>query len=222
MITIEKIQHKGEYRIAVHFPNNQSFTEKVKKIADSLWSMSRGTWHIPYTLKSYQELLEKFPGIRPMAKKVNISTKDENVIIHQNNSFHAKAQSTQRNLTENEIAKILVNIFFKVHRVLGPGLLESVYEAAICYELDKIGMKYKRQAEVPVFYESVKLELGFRADIIVEEKVIVEIKSVETMSTTFPKILLTYLRTTNLKLGLLVNFNVELIKQGIKRIVNNL
>jgi len=125
-------------------------------------------------------------------------------------------------MSENEIAAILVNIFLKVHRTLGPGLLESVYEAAICFELDKLGIKYKRQAEVAVFYETVKLELGFRADIIVEGKVIVEIKSVETMSTTYPKILLTYLRMANIKLGLLVNFNVDLIKHGIKRIVNNL
>ena len=125
-------------------------------------------------------------------------------------------------MTENEIAKILVNIFLKVHQKLVPGLLESIYEATICYELDKIGIKYKRQAENAVFYETVKLGLGFRADIIVGEKVIVEIKSVETMSSTFPKILLTYLRVANLKLGLLVNFNVDLIKYGIKRIANNL
>jgi len=125
-------------------------------------------------------------------------------------------------MTENEIAKILVNIFLKVHQKLVPGLLESIYEATICYELDKIGIKYKRQAENAVFYETVKLGLGFRADIIVGEKVIVEIKSVETMSSTFPKILLTYLRVTNLKLGLLVNFNIDLIKYGIKRIANNL
>jgi len=110
----------------------------------------------------------------------------------------------------------------RVHRILGPGLLESVYEAAICYESDKLEIKYKRQAGVAVFYETVKLDLGFRADIIVEEKVIVEIKSAEIMATTYPKILLTYLRITNLKLGLLVNFNVDLIKYGIKRIVNNL
>lgn len=125
-------------------------------------------------------------------------------------------------MTENEISKILVNIFLKVHMKLGPGLLESVYEAAICYELDKLGISYKRQAEIPVYYETVKLELGFRADIIVSEKVIVEIKSVEFMASTVPKIVLTYLRATNIKLGLLVNFNAELIKYGIKRIVNNL
>ncbi|NOU16371.1 MAG: GxxExxY protein [Bacteroidales bacterium] len=125
-------------------------------------------------------------------------------------------------MTENEISKILVNIFLKVHRILGPGLLESVYEAAICHELDKIDLKYRRQTDIAVSYENVKLDLGFRADIIVEEKVIVEIKSVESIAAIHPKQLLTYLRLTNIKLGLLVNFNVVLIKDGITRIVNNL
>ena len=125
-------------------------------------------------------------------------------------------------MTENEIAKILVNIFFKVHQVLGPGLLESVYEAAICYELDQLKLPYKRQIAIPVMYENVKLDIGFRADIIVESKVIVEIKSVELLAPVHPKQLLTYLRLTDLKLGLLVNFNVALIKNGITRIVNGL
>ena len=125
-------------------------------------------------------------------------------------------------MTENEIAKILVNIFFKVHQVLGPGLLESVYEAAICYELDQLNLAYKRQIAIPVMYENVKLDIGFRADIIVESKVILEIKSIELLAPVHPKQLLTYLRLTDLKLGLLVNFNVALIKNGITRIVNGL
>lgn len=86
------------------------------------------------------------------------------------------------NLSENELSKILVNIFIKVHRTLGPGLLESVYESAMCYELEKIKISYKRQPEIAVFYEEVKMDVGFRADIIVEDKVIVEIKSVELVS----------------------------------------
>lgn len=125
-------------------------------------------------------------------------------------------------MTENEISKILVNIFLKVHRTLGPGLLESVYEAAICYELDKAKIIYRRQADIAVMYENVKLDLGFRADIIVEEKLIVELKSVESIMAVHPKQLLTYLKLTNMKLGLLVNFNVVLIRDGITRIVNNL
>lgn len=125
-------------------------------------------------------------------------------------------------MTENEISKILVNLFLKVHQVLGPGLLESVYEAAICYELDQINLHYNRQIPIPVIYENVKLDIGFRADIIVENKVIVEIKSIEILAPVHPKQLLTYLRLTDLKLGLLVNFNVALIKNGITRIVNGL
>ena len=125
-------------------------------------------------------------------------------------------------MSENEISKVLVDIFYKVHKTLGPGLLESVYEAAICYELGKRGLGYTRQQGIQVWYESVKMDLGFRADIIVEQKVIVELKSVETMSPVFFKTLLTYLRLTDKKLGLLVNFNVELIKDGITRVVNNL
>jgi len=125
-------------------------------------------------------------------------------------------------MSENEIAKILVDIFLKVHRALGPGLLESVYEAAICYELDAAGLAYKRQKGIAVIYEDVKMDLGFRADIIVEDKVIVEVKSIEALAPVHHKTLLTYLRLTDLKLGLLVNFNVEMIKDGIKRIVNGL
>jgi len=125
-------------------------------------------------------------------------------------------------MTENEISQILVNIFFEIHNSLGPGLLESVYEYAICYELDKEGIKYCRQKEVPVNYDNQNLGLGFRADIIVMEKVIVEIKSIEYLAPVHSKQLLTYLKLTNLKLGLLVNFNEALIKDGITRIVNKL
>lgn len=125
-------------------------------------------------------------------------------------------------MTENEISRILVDIFVKVHSKLGPGLLESVYESAICYELDKLGLNYQRQLGIPVLYEDVKMDLGFRADIVVEHKVIVEIKSVEAITPVFFKILLTYLRLTDKKLGLLTNFNVSLMKDGITRIVNNL
>jgi GxxExxY protein len=125
-------------------------------------------------------------------------------------------------MTENDISKILVDIFIKVHSNLGPGLLESVYEAAICYELDKLGIEYQRQQGIQVWYEDVKMDLGFRADIIVEQKVIVEIKSVEAITPVFFKTLLTYLRLTDKKLGLLTNFNVALMKNGITRIVNNL
>ena len=125
-------------------------------------------------------------------------------------------------MTENEISKILVDIFIKIHSRLGPGLLESVYETVLCYELTKADLQYKRQQGIQVVYDDVKLDLGFRADIIVEQKVIIEIKSVEAITPVFFKTLLTYLRLTDKKLGLLVNFNVSLIKDGITRVANNL
>lgn len=125
-------------------------------------------------------------------------------------------------MSENEISKMLVDIFLKVHRALGPGLLESVYEEAICYELSEAAINFKRQQGIAVMYEGVKMDLGFRADIVVENKVIVELKSVETLAPVHHKTLLTYLRLTNMRLGLLVNFNVELIRDGIKRVVNGL
>jgi GxxExxY protein len=125
-------------------------------------------------------------------------------------------------MTENELAKVVVDLCFKIHRRLGPGLLESVYEEVLCYELKKAELNYSRQQKIKVIYEDVKMNLGFRADIIVEGKLIVELKSVEQVIPVHPKILLTYLKLTNIKLGLLINFNEELIKNGIKRIVNNL
>lgn len=125
-------------------------------------------------------------------------------------------------MTENEISSILVDLFLKIHKTLGPGLFESVYEAALCYELEKAGLNFTRQEGISVYYEGVKMDLGFRADIIVENKVIVEIKSIEAIAPVHHKQLLTYLKLTDLKLGLLVNFNESLIKDGITRIVNKL
>jgi len=125
-------------------------------------------------------------------------------------------------MSENQISKILVEIFLKVHKKLGPGLLESVYEEVICYELRKHNLNYERQKGIKCHYDDVVMDIGFRSDIIVENKVIVEIKSVETIPPVYPKIVLTYLRLSSIKLGLLVNFNVLLIKDGITRLVNNL
>ena len=125
-------------------------------------------------------------------------------------------------MTENEIATIIVDCCFKIHTTLGPGLLESVYEEILCYEIQNRKLSFNRQKGIAVVYENIKMDLGFRAGIIVENKVIIEIKSVETIAQVHPKQLLTYLRLTNLKLGLLVNFNEALIKNGIQRIVNNL
>lgn len=125
-------------------------------------------------------------------------------------------------MTENEIAKEIVNACYNIHVQLGPGLLESVYEEILSYELSKLGLKAERQKSIPVFWEGRKMDIGFRADLIVGDKVIVELKSVEMIVPVHPKQLLTYLRITGLKLGLLINFNERLIKNGITRIVNNL
>lgn len=125
-------------------------------------------------------------------------------------------------MTENEIAKIIVNTCYNIHVELGPGLLESVYEEILYHELINQGLRVEKQKAIPVIWKGVKMNLGFRTDLIVEGKVIIELKSVENIAPVHPKQLLTYLRITNLKLGLLINFNEKLIKDGITRIVNNL
>ncbi|MBC8110651.1 MAG: GxxExxY protein [Verrucomicrobia bacterium] len=125
-------------------------------------------------------------------------------------------------MTENELSKIIVNVAFQIHTQLGPGLLESVYEEIMDYELTKQSLYVERQIGIPVIWNDIKMELGFRADLIVEKKVIIELKSIESIAPVHPKQLLTYLKLTGLKLGLLINFNETLIKTGITRIVNGL
>jgi GxxExxY protein len=125
-------------------------------------------------------------------------------------------------VTENEIARLIVDSAYRVHSTLGPGLLESVYQAVLALELAERGLQYICQQPVPVVYGPIRLKLGFRADIVVEDKVVVEIKSVEAVTPVHKKQLLTYLRLMDKRLGLLVNFNVALIKHGITRVVNGL
>lgn len=125
-------------------------------------------------------------------------------------------------MSENDIAKIIVDCCFKIHTILGPGLFESVYEKVLIYEINKRNLQVESQKTLPVVYDNIKLDIGFKADLIVENKVIIELKSIETILPVHHKQLLTYLRLTGLKLGLLINFNESLIKNGIKRIVNNL
>ena len=125
-------------------------------------------------------------------------------------------------MTENEISKIIVNTCYNIHTKLGPGLLESVYEEILYHELIKQCLNIHRQKAIPVIWENIKMEIGFRADLIVEKKVIIELKSVEAIAPVHPKQLLTYLKITGIKLGLLINFNETLIKNGITRIVNKL
>lgn len=125
-------------------------------------------------------------------------------------------------MTENELSRLIVDSAFQIHTKLGPGLFESVYEITMAHELQRRGCRIVRQRVIPVFYEGVKLDLGFRADVIVDRKVIIEVKSVEALAPVHAKQLRTYLRLMDLRLGLLINFNVDLIKNGIKRVVNNL
>lgn len=126
-------------------------------------------------------------------------------------------------MEENAIAKIIVDTAFRIHKELGPGLFESVYESVMEYEFDKeYGLHVQRQPGLPVIWKEIKLDLGFKPDMIIENKVIIELKSVETVLPVHYKQLLTYLKITHLKLGLLINFNEALIKNGIKRVVNGL
>ena len=125
-------------------------------------------------------------------------------------------------MEENEIGKIVVDAAVKVHSALGPGLLESVYEAVLAKELEQRGLSLARQVPVPIEYEGMKFDEGFRADIIIEGKVILELKSVEQMNKVHHKQLFTYLKLKELKLGYLLNFGASLMKDGIKRMINGL
>jgi GxxExxY protein len=122
----------------------------------------------------------------------------------------------------NIISGQIVDAAIHVHSRLGPGLLESVYETVLAYELQKRGLTVERQVPVPIAYESLRFEEGFRADLIVEKSILIELKSVEALAPVHSKQVLTYLRLLDCRLGLLINFNVPLLKDGIKRIANGL
>ena len=123
---------------------------------------------------------------------------------------------------ENEIARLIVDAAYQVHTALGPGLLESVYETVLAYELEKRGLTVARQPAIPIVYQQMSFDEGFRADLLVQGKVIVELKSVEKTAPVHRKQLLTYLRLADRRLGLLINFGEALIKDGISRVVNRL
>ncbi len=125
-------------------------------------------------------------------------------------------------MNENEVARLVVDAAYEVHTALGPGLLESVYETVLAYELRQRGLTVIRQAPVPLVYEELSFDEGFRADLVVSDKVIVELKSVEKIAPVHKKQLLTYLRLADKRLGLLINFGEALIKDGITRVVNRL
>jgi len=126
------------------------------------------------------------------------------------------------NLTENEIARIVVDCALKVHKALGPGLLESSYEECLWYELTRAGLSVEKQKALPLIYEQVRLEVGYRVDLLVCRKVVLEVKSVEGLTDVHLAQVLTYLKLSGCKLGMLINFNVALIKDGIRRVVNKL
>lgn len=123
---------------------------------------------------------------------------------------------------ENEIAKQILDVAFRVHSKLGPGLFESVYENIMAYELRKLGFEVEQQKALPLVYEEIKMDTGFRIDLLINSKVIIEIKSVEEIAPVHKKQLLTYLKLSEKKLGLLINFNVAHLREGIVRVVNGL
>ena len=149
---------------------------------------------------------------------------------HTNNADKAikEFNSTEKDLyqggimNENEIAKEVVDAAFHIHNQLGPGLLESAYQKILCHELSKRSLQFDAEILIPIQYDGLIIDLGYCADIIVENKVILELKSVEVIQDVHKKQLLTYLKVSGLKLGLLINFGAPLIKNGITRIVNNL
>lgn len=120
----------------------------------------------------------------------------------------------------NKITGKILECAYKVHTELGPGLLESAYEECLAYELVKSGLKAEKQKPLPLIYEEVKLEIGYRIDILVEKQVVIEIKSVEKLNDVHTAQTLTYLKLSECKVGLLINFNVKSLKQGIKRLIN--
>ncbi len=124
-------------------------------------------------------------------------------------------------MTENTISQIVVDCALKVHQNLGPGLLESAYEECLFYEISRRGLKVEKQKPLPLIYQEIKMEVGYRIDLLVENKFIIEIKSVEALNDVHLAQTLTYLKLSNCKLGLLINFNVSLIKNGIRRIINS-
>lgn len=123
-------------------------------------------------------------------------------------------------MTENEIANIVFEAALRIHKRLGPGLLESAYEECMFYELKKSNLKVEKQKALPLIYDEVRLDVGYRLDLLIESKFIVEIKSVESLNDVHLAQILTYLRLSNCKLGLLINFNVSLLKNGVKRVIN--
>jgi GxxExxY protein len=139
-----------------------------------------------------------------------------------NGSAEQKRERWGGSMTENELASIVVDTCVAIHKKLGPGLLESAYESILCFELGKRGLVIERQVPVSLTWEGMLVDISFRIDILVEKKLIVELKSIEKTLPVHKKQVLTYLRIMDIKLGLLINFGAELMKEGIVRVVNGL
>ncbi len=133
-----------------------------------------------------------------------------------------KAKNAKKIMIENEISYKIIGVAIELHKNLGPGLLESVYENALAYDLRESGLEVKQQVAMPFVYKEVKMDNGYRLDLLIENKVVIEIKSIEVLAPVHFSQALTYLKLSTIKLGLLINFNTEKLKSGIHRIVNNL
>lgn len=123
-------------------------------------------------------------------------------------------------MDENDLSKLIFDLGLKIHKILGPGLLESAYEECLYYEILKQGIEVEKQKKLPLIYEDVQLEVGYRVDLLIEKKLIVEVKAVESLNSLHLAQLLTYLKLSDCKLGLLINFNTTLFKKGVKRVIN--
>lgn len=125
-------------------------------------------------------------------------------------------------MTENDLSYKIIGVALELHRNIGPGLLESTYENALAYDLREIGLNVIQQVPMPFIYKEVRMDVGYRIDLLVENKIVIEVKSIETLATVHYSQVLTYLKLSQMKLGLLINFNCKLLKEGIHRIVNDL
>jgi GxxExxY protein len=135
---------------------------------------------------------------------------------------HKEISQREQRMDINSLSKDIIGVAIEVHSALGPGLLESAYSECLSYKLNKMGFKVEREKPLPLIFEEVKLDCGYRMDIVVEDQIVIEVKSVETLNDIHLAQILTYLKLGNYKLGLLMNFNVVLLKYGLKRVVNNL
>lgn len=139
-----------------------------------------------------------------------------------NRKAHKVFRKVKKKMTENEISKIIIGLAIEVHRSLGPGLLENAYKECLFYKINQYGLFVEKEKVLPLIFEEVKLDCGYRVDLLVENKFIIELKSVESLCEIHLAQTLTYLKLGNYKLGLLINFNEVLLKNGIRRVVNNL